>query len=79
VLEVDTLGDAGKVEQAFGASWDYIVSNGRYVHFPTTCGTELRNAERWHGNVRVILSCKAAGASAAAWLGRVERAFAQLA
>ena len=37
-----------------------------------------RNAERWHGNVRVVVSCASAGASSSAWLGRVELAFARL-
>jgi len=77
VLEVDAFRDRKTVEQA--GFWDYaIVADGQYVHFPTSCGSAIPSAERWHGNVRVLVSCKAAGSSAAGWLRRVDSALARL-
>jgi hypothetical protein len=76
ILEVDAFGDRKKVEQS--GFWDYAVENGKYVHFPRVCGSTIPDAERWHGNVRVIVKCRAAGAASGAWLRRVDRALARL-
>jgi hypothetical protein len=73
---VDVFGDPQKVEAA--GFHDYLPSNGRYVHFPRTCGTSLADAERWRGNVRVIVSCGAAAVASAEWLRRADRALALL-
>ena len=77
VLEVDVFGDPQRVKAA--GFHDYLPLNGHFVHFPRTCGTPLPDAERWKGNVRVIVHCTAATGASAAWLGRTERALARLA
>jgi hypothetical protein len=76
ILEVDTFADRAKVEKA--GFWDYTVANGHYVHFPPACAADAPSAERWHGNVRVIVDCPAAGTFSSAWLRRAERALARL-
>lgn len=77
VVEVTAFGDPKKV-QASGFS-DYITfSNGRWVKTPQTCGKGARLAERWGGNIRVIVNCASAGSSASAWLRRVRVALARL-
>jgi hypothetical protein len=76
VLEVDVFGDPGQVKAS--GFHDYTFSGGRYVRFPRDCGSGGASAERWHGNVRVMVSCTAAGSAAADWIRRVERAFARL-
>jgi hypothetical protein len=76
-LEVDVFGDPQRVKAA--GFRDYLPLNGRYVHFPRTCGTALPDAERWKGNVRVIVHCTAATGASAAWLRWTERALARLA
>ena len=76
VLEVDAFGDPELVKRS--GLFDYTLINGRYAHFPRTCGQGSPDAERWHGNVRVIVSCPAAGAAASEWLARVDRALAHL-
>ena len=77
ILEVDTFGDRRKVEAA--GFYDYATdSSGNYVHFPRACGTSIPDAERWRGNVRVIVSCTAARGDSAAWLRRVMRALNRL-
>jgi len=73
-LEVDIFGDARQVKAS--GFYDYLPLNGRYVHFPRTCGTAIGDAERWKGNVRVIVDCTAA--APAAWLRRAQRALARL-
>jgi hypothetical protein len=75
-LEVDVFGDPQRVKAA--GFHDYLPLNGRYVHFPRTCGTALPDAERWKGNVRVIIQCTAATGGSAAWLRRTEQALARL-
>lgn len=77
VLEVDVFGDPQRVKAA--GFHDYLPLNGHYVHFPRTCGIALPDAERWEGNVRVVVHCTAATGASAAWLGRTERALARLA
>jgi hypothetical protein len=77
VVEVDAFGDPKKV-RASGFS-DYITfSNGRWVQTPRSCGKGARLAERWGGNIRVIVNCASAGSSASAWLRRVSIALARL-
>jgi hypothetical protein len=77
VVVVDAFGDPTKVA-ASGFS-DYITfSNGRWVRTPPRCSAGVANAERWNGNIRVILSCARAGSSAPAYLRRIDRALARL-
>jgi hypothetical protein len=77
VLEVDAFGKPARVER-FGAP-DYITdSAGRYVHIPRDCTSGLPTAERWRGNIRVVISCTKAGSSAGTWLSRVEHVLARL-
>jgi hypothetical protein len=75
-LEVDVFGDPQRVKAA--GFHDYLPLNGHYVHFPQTCGTALPDAERWKGNVRVIVHCTTATGASAAWLRRTKRALAHL-
>src|SRR4051812_39799921 len=59
VVEVTVFGDPKKI-QGSGLS-DYITfSNGRWVQTPRTCGNGARLAERWGGNIRVIVNCASA-------------------
>jgi hypothetical protein len=77
VLEVDVFADPKAVE-ASGFHDDALVPPGRHVRFPRSCGGPVPDAERRRGNVRVLVSCRAAGGGADAWLRRVERALARL-
>ena len=76
VLEVDAFGDRRAVERS--GFYDYTVAQGRYVHFARSCSPGGPNAERWHGNVRVIVDCTKAGDAAPRWLRRVDRALERL-
>jgi hypothetical protein len=78
VLEIDVFRDRGKVEAS--GFYDYATesSTGDYVHFPRACGTSIPVAERWRGNVRVMVSCTAARSNAPAWLRVVTRALNRL-
>jgi hypothetical protein len=80
VLEVDAFGDRKAVERT-GFS-DYTVvglgAAAHYAHFPHSCGGGALAAERWHGNIRAIVSCPKAGKAASRWLERVDRALARL-
>jgi hypothetical protein len=76
ILEVDAWGDPDKVKAS--GFHDYIVVNGQYAHIPRVCGSGTPDAERWRGNIRVVVSCTRAGAASGAWLGRVQRALAHL-
>jgi hypothetical protein len=76
VLEVDALADRREVERS--GFYDYTVAHGRYVHFARSCSPGGPNAERWHGNVRVIVDCAKAGNAAPRWLRRVDRALERL-
>ena len=78
VLEVDVLADRSKMIAT--GFYDYTTdsSSGEYVHFPRACGTSIPDAERWHGNVRVIVSCSATRGDASEWLRRVTRALSRL-
>ena len=80
VLEVDAFGDRRTVERT-GFS-DYTVvglgASAHYARFPRTCAGGALNAERWRGNIRVIVSCAKAGPAAPRWLERVGGALARL-
>jgi hypothetical protein len=77
VVEVDAFGDPTKVA-ASGFSDYFTFSNGRWVRTPPRCSAGAANAERWHGNVRVVLSCGGAGPSAPDYLRRIAGALARL-
>lgn len=68
VVEVDVFGDPQRV--ATSGFSDSVI--------PKTCTGGAKAAERWSGNVRAIVDCTAAGASAPAWLTRIDRALAKL-
>lgn len=77
VVEVDVFGDP-KVVKDSGFSDYYTFANGRWSLAPKSCVPGAKNAERWRGNVRVIVSCTASGAAATPWLTRVSRALGRL-
>jgi hypothetical protein len=77
VLEVDVFGDPQQVKDS-GFSDYFTFVDGHWVKAPRTCGPGDRNAERWHGNVRVIVSCARAGSASKTWLRRVELALGRL-
>lgn len=77
VVSVDVFGDAEEVA-ASGFS-DYLVfANGHWAHAPRTCAPGAVDAERWRGNVRVIVRCTPAGGDAPELLRRAARALARL-
>jgi hypothetical protein len=78
ILEVDIFGDPETVAKETGFGDFTIDSGGKFVHFPRDCSPGTRAAERWHGNIRVIVNCATAGHRGSAWLHRVEGAFATL-
>jgi hypothetical protein len=75
-LEVDAFGDPQKVKQL--GFFDYALVNGHWEHSPATCGSGSPDAVRWHGNVRVVVRCTAAGSSSSVWLRRAALALARL-
>ena len=75
VLEVDAFADHRTVERS--GFQDVTIANGRRVPFAHDCSSSVP-AERWHGNVRTLVDCSRAGASASVWLRRVERALNRL-
>ena len=75
VLEVDAFGDRNAVERS--GFRDVTVANGRRVPFARDCSSPVP-AERWRGNIRVLVDCARAGAAAPVWLSRVERALNRL-
>jgi hypothetical protein len=77
IVEVDVFGDPQRVA-ASGFSDYFIVAHGHWLKAPKTCSRGAKAAERWSGNVRAIVDCTAAGASAPAWVVRVDRALAKL-
>jgi hypothetical protein len=77
IVEVGVFGDPRRVA-ASGFSDYFIFAHGHWVKAPKTCSGGAKAAERWSGNVRVIVDCTAAGASAPAWVARVDRALAKL-
>ena len=80
VLEVDAFGSRKAVERT-GFS-DYTVvglgADAHYAHYPRTCRGDALDAESWHENIRVVVSCPRAGKQAQRWLRRVDRALARL-
>lgn len=76
VLEVDVFGFPQRVKAA--GFHDYLMLSGHYVRFPRTCGTALPAAERWKGNLRVVVDCTKAVGASAGWLRRAERALSRL-
>jgi len=77
IVEVDVFGDPRRVA-ASGFSDYFLVAHGHWLRSPKTCSRGAKVAERWSGNVRAIVDCRAAGASAEAWVVRVDRALAKL-
>lgn len=77
IVVVDVFGDPQRVA-ASGFSDYFNFANGHWLRAPKTCSPGANGAERWRGNVRVIVSCSNAGASAKLWLARAERALANL-
>jgi hypothetical protein len=75
VLEVDAFGDRKAVKRS--GFHDVTVANGRQVPFARDCSSSVP-AERWRGNIRVLVDCRRAGATAPGWLQRVERALNRL-
>jgi hypothetical protein len=75
VLEVDAFADRRTVERT--GFHDVTVSRGRRAPFARDCSSSVP-AERWRGNVRVLVDCARAGATAPGWLQRVERALDRL-
>ncbi len=75
VLEVDAFADRRTVERS--GFHDVTIANGRRVPFARDCSTSVP-AERWHGNVRVLVDCARARAAGSGWLLRVERALSRL-
>jgi len=56
VYEVTVFGDR-KTVAASGFSDYYTFASGRWSLAPKSCVTGAKNAERWRGNIRVIVSC----------------------
>lgn len=75
MLEVDAFADRRTVERS--GFHDVTVSNGRRVPFARDCASSVP-AERWRGNVRVLVDCARARAAGSTWLLRVERALGRL-
>jgi hypothetical protein len=77
LVEVTAFGDRKTVD-ASGFSNYYTFANGRWSLAPKSCVAGAKNAERWRGNVRVIISCTRAGGASGAWLRRVTLALSRL-
>jgi hypothetical protein len=75
VLEVDAFADRPTVERS--GFRDVTVSDGRRVPFARDCSSSVP-AERWRGNIRVLVDCTRAGSAGPGWLLRVERALNRL-
>ena len=75
VLEVDAFADRRTVERS--GFHDVTIANGRRVPFARNCSTSVR-AERWRGNIRVLVDCARARTAGPGWLLRVERALSRL-
>ena len=77
VVEVDAFGNPAKIA-ASGFS-DYVTfSNGHWVRTPSRCSAGAANAERWRGNIRVILSCTGVGRLAPGYVHRIDIALERL-
>jgi hypothetical protein len=77
VVELTAFGDRKTVD-ASGFSNYYTFANGRWSLAPKSCVAGAKNAERWRGNVRVVVSCTRAGGASGAWLRRVTLALSRL-
>jgi hypothetical protein len=77
IVEVDVFGDPRRVA-ASGFSDYFTFAGGHWVKAPRTCSPGATDAERWRGNVRVVVSCKRAGSAASAWIARIDGALAHL-
>jgi hypothetical protein len=75
-VEATAFGDPQQVKDS-GFS-DYTAVDGHWAHFPRACIAGATNAERWRGNIRVMISCTRAGDASSAWLRRARRALGQL-
>jgi hypothetical protein len=75
VLEVDAFADRRTVERS--GFHDVTVSDGRRVPFARDCSSSVP-AERWRGNIRVLVDCARARSAGPGWLLRVERALSRL-
>jgi hypothetical protein len=76
-VEVTAFGDAQQVK-ASGYSAYYTFVDGHWIHAPRTCSPGARNAERWRGNIRVIVSCARAGGASSTLLRRAGIALSRL-
>jgi len=77
VLEVDVFGDPQKVKDS-GFDPYHALVQGHWVAAPRTCGSGFPAAERWRGNVRVVVSCTRAGSASNTWLRRAAVALDRL-
>jgi len=77
VVEATVFGDRKTVD-ASGFSNYYTFVNGRWSLAPKNCVAGAKNAERWRGNVRVIVSCLRAGGTSNTWLRRAALALGRL-
>ena len=77
VVVMTVFGDRKTVD-ASGFSDYYTFANGRWSLAPKSCVAGAKNAERWRGNVRVIVSCTRAGDASSGWLRRVTLALGRL-
>jgi hypothetical protein len=77
IVEVTAFGDPQQVKDS-GYSTYYTFVDGHWVHAPRTCGAGATNAERWRGNIRVIISCTRAGSASSTWLRRASLALGRL-
>jgi hypothetical protein len=77
IVIVDVFGDPQRVA-ASGFSDYFNFAHGHWLKAPTSCSPGANGAERWRGNVRVIVSCANAGTAAPLWLARTERALTNL-
>jgi hypothetical protein len=76
-VEVTAFRDAQQVKDS-GYSAYYTFVDGHWVHAPRTCSPGARNAERWRGNIRVIVSCSRAGSASSTLLRRAGIALGRL-
>lgn len=77
VVEATVFGNRKAVDASGFSDYNTFV-NGRWSLAPKTCVADATNAERWRGNVRVIVSCTRAGGASDEWLRRVTLALSRL-
>jgi hypothetical protein len=56
-FEVDVFGDPARVNSLGGSPEIITDVDGNYVRIPSTCTRGIPDAERWHANVRFVISC----------------------